>query len=192
MINLEVYGKYAYEIIRYLDTHKEVKKTDLFEVTRNVSTLYRTLDKLQKADIITVRERVNSRRYIFLSLTDQGKRIAEGLRKAEQSISSNEDIHTIPQNFGDKFKNLSAPINLNVLDGHVAIREINFDGKGHDRVVYVYAKFDKNNILRLWCEADQTFECIHTQYTWTLPDVQAMIQIQRDMWNLKKTDSNEN
>ncbi|WMT51255.1 MAG: hypothetical protein RE471_09790 [Ferroplasma sp.] len=188
MINLELYGKYAYEIIRYLDTHKDAKKTDLFEVTKNVSTLYRTLDKLQKADIINARERVNGRRYIFLSLTDQGKRIAEGLRKAEQEVSGGQlpGRHVLPPNYTDQFKNLSALTHLNVLDDHVAIEEHNYDLLGHDRVVFVYVKLNGNNILRLWCEVDQTFECVHTKYAWSLPDVQAMIQIQRDRGNIKK------
>ncbi len=203
MINLEAYGKYAYEIIRYLDSHGEVKKTDVLEVSRNISTVYRTLEKLQKADIIKMRERVATRRYIFVSLTDQGKRIAEGLRKAEEvtseprlsdappkpSMGKSKDESSMPSlspNFEDQFKNFAAMTHFNVLDDHVAIRDLNFDGDGHNRVVYVYVKLNGNNIMRLWCEVDNTYDCRHTRFAWTLPDVQAMVQIQRDKGNINK------
>ena len=47
MINLEVYGKYAYEIIRYLDTHKDAKKTDLFE---ELKRLYKKVNDIPISD----------------------------------------------------------------------------------------------------------------------------------------------
>jgi len=181
MINLQPYGKFAYDIIRYLDKNKGVKITDLLKVVKSPDTLYRTLPKLKDADIIQEKDKVDRRRFVYIYLTDKGKRIAEGLRKAEE-VSS----YTLPPNYEAQFKNLSAMTHLNVLDDHIAIHEINYNGKGDDRVVFVYVKLNGNNILRLWCEVHQTYECVHTKYAWSLPDVQAMIQIQRDRGNINR------
>jgi DNA-binding transcriptional ArsR family regulator len=186
MINLQPYGKFAYDIIRYLDEHPEVKITDLLKVVKSPDTLYRTLPKLQAADIIKEKDRVDRRRFVYIYLTDKGKRIAEGLKTAEQAVSSEEDIRTLPPNYTDQFKNLSALTHLNVLDDHIAIRDLNFDGTGHDRVVFVYVKLNGNNLMRLWCEVDNTYDCVHTKYAWSLPDVQAMVQIQYAKGNINR------
>ena len=108
-------------------------------------------------------------KYILISLTDKGKAFAESLKETEKRLND----YTLPPNYEAQFKNLSAMTHLNVLDDHIAIHEINYNGKGDDRVVFVYVKLNGNNILRLWCEVHQTYECVHTKYAWSLPDVQA-------------------
>jgi len=174
MVQIAKYGKRAQDILFYLYDHGEVPLTYLNNIIKSTHTYYRVIQLFEADGIVKSRERIHNRKYILISLTDKGKALAESLKETEQKFSS--DIPTLPQNFTDQFKNLSTPRHLNVLDDRVAIREINFDGKGNDRVVYVYVKFDENNILRLWCEVDQTYECVHTQYAWTLPDVQEMVQ----------------
>jgi hypothetical protein len=74
------------------------------------------------------------------------------------------------------------------LDDHIAIHEINYDQQGHDRVVYVYTKLNGNGIMRLWCEAENSFECWQVKYARTLPDVQAMVQYQIGKGNVKGVD----
>ena len=66
------------------------------------------------------------------------------------------------------------------------LRLQNLDRSGDDRVVFVYVKLNGNNIFRLWCEFDNTYDCPHTRFAWTLPDVQAMVQNQVLRGNLKK------
>ena len=206
MINLQPYGKFAYDIIRFLDENKDVKVTDLLNVVKSADTLYRTLPKMKAADIIIEKDRVDKRRFVYIYLTEKGKRIADGLRKAEQEASQDTSqrtfsdappgitlgksqehaVHTMPSNFEDQFKNFSAMTHFNVLGDHIAIRDVNFDGAGHERVVYVYVKLNGHNILRLWCEVDNTFDCPHTRFAWTLPDVQEMVQIERDKGNINR------
>jgi len=185
MLQIAKYGKRAQDILFYLYDHGEVPLTYLNNITKSTHTYYRVIQLFEADGIVKSRERIHNRKYILISLTDKGKAIAESLKEAEQKFSGG---YTLPPNYEDQFKNLSAMAYLNVLYDHIAIKETNFDGEGHDRVVYVYAKFDKKNILRLWCEVDNTYDCVHTRYAWTLPDVQEMIQIQRDRWNLKKSD----
>ncbi|WMT53537.1 hypothetical protein [Ferroplasma acidiphilum] len=72
------------------------------------------------------------------------------------------------------------------MDDHVAIEEHNYDLQGHDRVVFVYVKLNGNNIMRLWCDVDNTYDCVHTKYAWSLPDVQAMVEIQYAKGNVNR------
>ncbi|WMT51293.1 MAG: hypothetical protein RE471_00045 [Ferroplasma sp.] len=178
--------KYAITILLYLLDNGSSKKTDLQQVS-TMHTIDKLLPLLENSGLISIEERRLGRRIYAIQLTGKGKRIAEGLRRAEE-VSS----YTLPPNYEDQFKNLSALTHLNVLDDHVAIHEFNYNAKGDDRVVFVYVKLNGNNILRLWCEVDQTYNCVHTKYAWSLPDVQAMIQIQRDRGNINKVKSNEN
>jgi hypothetical protein len=59
----------------------------------------------------------------------------------------------------------------------VALTEHNFDGSGNDRIVYIYTRPNGHNIMRLWCDVDKSFICPHTEFAWTLPDVQEMVQM---------------
>lgn len=152
MINLENYGKHAYGIILYLDKHNEAKKTDLLEVTNNVSTLWRTIDKLQQYGIIKSRNEFHNRRLVFVSLTDKGKEIANRIKNAENSIN---DISI-----------------LKIKDGCIAIEDENLD-----RPLKINIKKGRNGIFRLYCDLDKKYECRHTNYLWTIPEVQAMIQL---------------
>lgn len=63
----------------------------------------------------------------------------------------------------------------------IAIKDVNYDRAGHDRVVYVYLTPDERNIMRIWCEIDHTFDCWHTKFAWTLPDIQEKVQIRHAM-----------
>jgi len=172
--------KYATAILIYLLDHKISKKTDLEKVS-TMHTIDKLLPLLEKSGLISVIEKRIGRRVYDIQLTDKGKMLAESLKKAQQEVSN---TYKLPANYDDQFKNLS--VNTNVLGNRVAIEEYNFDGKGNDRIIYVYAKFDENNILRLWCELDNTYDCVHTRYAWSLPDVQAMMQNQVLKGNINK------
>lgn len=41
----------------------------------------------------------------------------------------------------------------------------------------VYPRRDDRGIVRLWCEGDNSSECIHVKYAWTMPEVQEKVQI---------------
>ncbi len=179
--------KYATTILLYLLDHGSSKKTDLQQVS-TMHTIDKLLPLLENGGLVSIKEQRLGRRIYAIQLTDKGKHIAQGLKTAEQEVSGGQlpGRHVLPPNYTDQFKNLSALTHLNVLDDHVAIEEHNYDLLGHDRVVFVYVKLNGNNILRLWCEVDQTYECVHTKYAWSLPDVQEMIQIQRDRGNINR------
>jgi DNA-binding MarR family transcriptional regulator len=177
--------KYATTILLYLLDNGSSKKTDLQQVS-TMHTIDKLLPLLENSGLISIEEQRLGRRIYAIQLTDKGKRIAEGLKKAEQAVYSQEDLHALPPNYTDQFKNLSAVTHLNVLDDRIAIRDLNYGGAGHDRIVFVYLKLNGNNIIRLWCEVDKVFDCVHTKYAWSLPDVQAMTQIQYAKGNINR------
>lgn len=176
-------------LIKLLELGGTAKKNDLAAVTSGWPALDKTLAALETDKFIEVSEKFLGRRTYVISLTSKGldvSKMLQGVFEVAEDENNETEKHVLPPNYEDQFKNLSALTHLNVLDDHVAIEEHNYDLLGHDRVVFVYVKLNGNNILRLWCEVDQTFECVHTKYAWSLPDVQAMVQIQRDRGNIKK------
>ena len=194
MIDLGKYGKHAHSILLYIYEHNEIPITRLSELVKTSPTYTRTVELMASDGLINSREVIRHRRYRLISLTDKGKALAESLIRTEQELSApnSSPLHTLPPNYEGQFKNLSVNTHLNALDDRIAIRDLNYDGTGHDRVVFVYVKLNGNNIMRLWCEADNTYECIHTKYAWSLPDVQAMVQNRVLKDNIKRVDSEGN
>jgi len=178
-------------LIKLLELKGTAKKNDLAAVTSGWPALDKTLAALEVDQFIKISEKFLGRRTYVISLTSKGLEVAKMLQvvfEVAQDHINGEDIHTLPQNYTDQFKNLSVHTHVNVLDDHIAIKDLNFDGQGHDGVVFVYVKLNGNNILRLWCEVDNTYDCVHTKYAWSLPDVQAMVQNQVLKGNIKKVD----
>ena len=194
MIDLGKYGKHAHSILLYIYEHNEIPITRLSELVKTSPTYTRTVELMASDGLINSREVIRHRRYRLISLTDKGKALAESLIRTEQelSISNSSPLYTLPPNYEGQFKNLSADTHLNALDDRIAIKELNYDSADHDRVVFVHLKLDGNNIVRLWCEVDQTFDCVHTKYAWSLPDVQATVQNQVLKQNMKKVDTDGN
>lgn len=170
MIDVSKYGKNTVKILEYIYKHGKVHISDLKHVVLSSSTYSRTINLLSQDGIVEVETKNVGRIVKYVSLTEKGRDICSRL-----GITS-EVTYEMPHDLESEFKGLSALVHFNVKDDHIAIAEHNYDGSGKYRIVYVYTKPNGHNIMRLWCEVDQTFECSHTKYAWTLPDVQAMIE----------------
>jgi DNA-binding MarR family transcriptional regulator len=184
--------KYYVPILKYLLEHGVVKKYDLREIVKSSGTMDKLLPKFEAEGLISIKEEMLGRRTFFVSLTPKGRAVAQQLKKAEEVSEGKSDLITLNQSDYNEFvshtRDMSVLAQLNVLDDHVAIHEVNYDSQGHDRVVFVYIKLNGNGILRLWCEIDNSFSCWHVKYAWTIPDVQAMVQYQMRKGNVKKVD----
>ena len=170
MIDISKYGKNASKILGYIYKNEKVHITDLRNVVSSPSTYTRAVDLMARDGIVEIETKVIGRVTKFVYLTEKGKEICRKLDESEEST------YELPPAFGDQFKGLSAMVHFNVKDDHIAIAEHNYDGSGKYRIVYVYTKPNGHNVMRLWCDVDQTFECIHTKFAWTLPDVQSMVE----------------
>ena len=172
-------------ILRFLIEHGTVNKSELGAVVTSPPILNRELTGMENDGLLTITESRIGRRTYRVELTPKGFSVAEQLKKAEDAASG-KDVYVIPSDFGKEFEGLSAMTHLNVLEDHIAITEHNYDGTGKDRVIMVYVKLNGRGIMRLYCDVDDSYECRHTRYAWTLPSVQEMVQIQRDKGNMKE------
>lgn len=192
-MDISKYGRHATSFLIYLLDHKEVPITTFtrgFHISP--TTAYRTLSKLEQDNLLIRKEILKKRRLVKISITEKGREVGLKLRELETVDNKDQDIIPLNQDDFNSFtrntKNLAVLSHLNVLDDHVALRETNYDLNGHDRVVFVYVKLNGNGIMRLWCEVDNSYECWHVKYAWTLPDVQAMVQYQITRGNAKGVD----
>ena len=185
--------KHAISVLLFLLDRDSVKQNELLEVIPSNLTIEKLGNSLKEAGLINITHQMIGRKIFIYSLSERGHVVALKLKEtleAAEEINNEKNIPEVPPNYDNLFRNLSIHGSLNVLDDHIAINETNWDKVGHDRVVLVYVKLNGHNIMRLWCEVDQTYECVHTKYAWSLPDVQAMVQNQVLKWNIKKVDSN--
>ena len=177
--------KYAIDAIKFIYSRGTIKKTDLLEIITSSWTLDKLVPKLERDGLIIVKTSEIGRKTYTISLTDKGRAAAEQLIRMD-AVAAKAETYELPPDFGKEFEGLSAMTHLNVLDDHIAITEPNFEGTGKDRIVMVYVKLNGRGFMRLWCEADEAYDCKHTRYAWTLPSVQEMVQIQRDRGNMKE------
>ncbi len=172
-------------ILKLYEENKEVVKTSLLPIVPNSYSLERYLRELVVDGLVNIREEKIVRKTFYVSLTPKGRAVAEQLKKVD-AIAARTETYELPPDFDKEFEGLSAMTHLNVLEGHIAITEHNYDGTGKDRIVMVYMKLNGRGFMRLFCEIDEAYECRHTRYAWTLPSVQEMVQIQRDKGNMKE------
>ncbi len=160
------------------------KKSDLSSVITNPYKLTDILNKLAMDGLLTMDESKFGRKSYQISLTPKGRQVAEQLKKAEEAargvvIHEDEgraeisagDAEEWARKFSEATKGMSLLYHVNVYEDHVTIGQEK-DGKTH--IINIYVKVNGKGIMRLWCEEDESFECIHTQYAWSLPKVQEM------------------
>jgi len=170
--------KFAKSVLIELNGMDVAKKSDLFKVVKSHQVLDNLLYSLQKDGYLNIAEsKVGPRKY-SISLTPKGRAVAEQLKNMEKVAMGEPIIQMSDQEardwariFKDAVKGLSLLYHVNVFEDHVTIGE---EKDGKFRVINVYVKVNGRGIMRLWCEADESFNCIHVQYAWTLPKVQEM------------------
>ena len=186
--------KYAFSVLRAIYSNSgAVNKKELSKVVKSHQVLDNLLDSLQSDGYIEISSNKMGPRIYSISLTPKGKAVSEKFNNIgnEETIKENNVVSLSKSDYLEytkNFKNISVLSHLNVLDDHIALRELNYNHKGDDRVVFVYVKLNGNGIMRLWCEVDNSYTCWHVKYAWTLPDVQAMVQYQIRNGNARGTD----
>jgi len=171
-----------------------VKMTDLKSIVSSYETLRYLIRDLEDLGYVKRREELKDRRIIYVELTEKGRVIAEKLKDIEGSLEEKEEpIAEISKEKYDQmakdWKRLSALTHVNVLDDHVVLKEYNYDGQGHDRLVTIYVMINHDKVMRLYCDVDQSTTCWHVQYAWTLPEVQAWVQFHLQKGDITRTDN---
>ena len=188
---MEVIGdKRKVQILLFLLEKGTVKKYDFLEIMKNMYIIDRHLKELEENGYIAM-NRLGMTYQI--SLTEKGKLMAEQLKKMNKLPEEKEEpIAEISKEKYDQmakdWKRLSALTHINVLDDHVVLKEYNYDGQGHDRLVTIYVMINHDKVMRLYCDVDQSTTCWHVQYAWTLPEVQAWVQYHLQKGDITRTD----
>ncbi len=188
--------RHANKILIFLLERGEIKKTDLLEVVSSSDSLSKSLRDLEEAGLIVSDVLSIGRKVITLRLTPKGEEVARGLLLVKEVIISEspelnqalaklheKDVKEWRRRFNHATKGLSMLYHVNVMEDHVTIGEKTATG---ERVINIYVRVNGHGILRLWCEEDESFECVHVQYAWTLPDVQEMYFNQVKTGNVRK------
>jgi DNA-binding MarR family transcriptional regulator len=169
--------KYAIDALKYILEKGRIKKTDLLEIITSSWTLDKLIPKLERDGLLEVKKSTMGRRTYEISLTPKGRSVAEQLKRAEEAAKgesveiSDQEARDWAARFREATKGMSLLYHVNVYQDHVSI---GYDIAGKNRITNVYVRVNGKGIMRLWCEEDESFECIHVQYAWTLPKVQEM------------------
>ncbi len=169
--------KYAYSVLKRLTEKDMFMKHELFDIVTSNQTLDKLLDALEKDGYVVKKLNVYGRRTYEISLTDKGRAVAEQLRKAEDAARdepiqiSDDEAKEWTEKFHEATKGFSLLWRVNYYEDHIAITE---EKDGKTRIINIYVKENGHDIMRLWCEEDDSFECIHVQYAWTLPEAQEL------------------
>ena len=155
------------------------KMTELQDIISSYDVLRYNVLELQTEGLITRKEYRDSKRRYQVTLTPKGKEVATRLQEA-QDVSDgiihfdgeDIDIKLTPEEQENR-KYLKFLFHFNVLDNHITVEEA-VPGK-RSRIFNIYVKQNGHGIFRLWCEADDSYECWHVREAWTYPQVQKMM-----------------
>ena len=170
--------KNSKSVLLRLSEVQAVMKSDLFSIVKSHQVLDNLLAALERDGYLTIRvNQVGPKKYT-IALTEKGRLVAEQLKRTQEVAKgeiTEEGAHfKMPPDWRDRFKGLSAMTHLNVLDDHVAIQEIDHSGRTTS-VIMVYVK-RINSHFELWCEKDESKECRHVDFAWSLPHMRALIE----------------
>ena len=179
--------KHVSSILIFLLEHDTVNKTDLVTVVHSNTSVDKLVNELDKEGLISVRKEFAGRNTYYISLTKKGRAVAFRLKEAEEVAESPADqeaegvIHIDGEEINvaltpeerENSQYLKFLFHFNVMDNHITVEEA-VPGK-RSRIFNIYVKQNGHGIFRLWCEADDSYECWHVREAWTYPQVQKMM-----------------
>ena len=170
--------RFSKSILLKLYNEGSCLKTNLQDIVKNLYSLDKLLASLSKDELINIDVKTFGKNIQEISLTPKGRSVAEQLKRIEEMAKeepviqiSDQEARDWAARFREATKGMSLLYHVNVYQDHVSI---GYDIAGKNRITNVYVRVNGKGIMRLWCEEDESFECIHVQYAWTLPKVQEM------------------
>ena len=173
------------QILKFIDEKGTAKKQDFLEIMKNVYMINSKLSELANDGYILMQKQGAT--YI-ISLTEKGKAMVEQIKALEQAeigMSKGEF-----DKIAEKWKNLSALTHVNAIDDHIVLKEYNYDLKGNNRLVTIYIQINHDKVMRLWCDVDNSYDCWHVKYAWTLPEVLEWAQYHLQKGDIKDIENN--
>ena len=192
---------YKDEILKFMYSNfknEEIPMTKLQDIITSYYSVTSSVNSLYDQGLVNKREVILGRKTIMISLTKKGKEVAEQLKKA-QEIAENPSVEIeesspkigITEEAASHVQELRLLYHTNVLDDHVTISEIPRNG-GRTRIFNIYIKRNGHGNFRLWCEDDNSFDCVHVEVAWTYPQVQQMVLSYKGKTKICHVCGNEN
>ena len=162
-----------------------------FNTYSGIATSWKTLSDvisaLQQEGYLTISEQIRGRKTFDIKITDKGRAVAQKLKEAEEVAErpegqeaeaiihiDGEDINVaLTPEERENSQYLKFLFHFNVLDNHITVEEA-VPGKP-TRIFNIYVKQNGHGIFRLWCEADDSYECWHVKEAWAYPQVQKIM-----------------
>ena len=187
-------------LILLLSNNGKAIKSDFSVIASSWKTLSDVISALEEEGFLTISEQVLGRKTYVIEITDKGREVAEKLKQAQDAAEGKQptepdnekqensnpeptegvihlggediDIKLTPEE-RENSKYLKFLFHFNVMDNHITVEEA-VPGK-RSRIFNIYVKQNGHGIFRLWCEADDSYECWHVREAWTYPQVQKMM-----------------
>ena len=165
----------------------KVLKTKLQSIVRNFYSLNTLLKEMKNDGLIDIELQPFGKNIQYISLTPYGREVAKKLKEAEEVAESPDtqeaegvihiggediDIKLTPEE-RENSKYLKFLFQFNVMDNHITVEEA-VPGK-RSRIFNIYVKQNGHGYFRLWCEADNSYDCWHVKEAWGYPQVQKMM-----------------
>ena len=174
-------------LILLLNNNGKAKKSDFSGIATSWKTLSDVISALQQEGYLTISEQIRGRKTFDIKITDKGRAVAQKLKEAEEVAErpegqeaeaiihiDGEDINVaLTPEERENSQYLKFLFHFNVLDNHITVEEA-VPGKP-TRIFNIYVRQNGHGIFRLWCEADDSYECWHVKEAWTYPQVQKMM-----------------
>lgn len=167
--------RYSSTVLSYLSENEPCMMTDLLSIVTSHATLGKLIESLEGDGLIETQEKIVGRRTYSITLTNKGRTVAAQIKKA-RDVSATGEIIEVPKEWKERWKNISELVHINVYEDHITVQEKNYNGTRKDRIFNIYVKPNGHGIPRLFCELDESFDCYHIGYAWTLTDVQDMMK----------------
>lgn len=172
------YAKYVLMTVRELEV---AKKTDLLGTVKSHQVLDRLLDDLQHDGYLVVNKPQGGTLRFDIVLTRKGEIAADGFRKLQDRINrmAGETVQKEEASV-DWFQRMEESITYIGMSYGITLTEdaVIINEKGTENEVKLQLRsLDKGWRPYLYCELDQTRDCAHVHYAWTVPKVQEFFML---------------
>ncbi len=147
--------KYAKNILlKLLEEDQPVLITKLYRSNRNYYAFKNVIKKMEEDGLVEVKESVEGRKSIYVSLTEKGKAVAEKLKEAEEVAMMT------PEELEAQRKRIHWIVDINTYADHITAYDIH-DGKKETFNIWLKPN---GKYLLLYCDRCHSYDCYHVDW----------------------------
>lgn len=167
--------KHAKSVLIFLSSFDVAKKSDLAHIVKSHQVLDNLLSALVKGGYLRCDSTLMGPKKYSISLTNKGSAVAEQLKRvnevAAEVFLEQEKRIIMPPHWRDRYSGLSTSTERTNIDCCV-VKEADGFGKTIKEAVLRMRVVDDRPAL--WCETDESSDCVHVDYAWSLPSIREL------------------